>query len=219
MKVINKITLGLVTATLLFVGCNESAVPAKNETVKPTITEDSLGLRKTTLYNESVNPHGTSYSKEYAGSGYKIKRAFQDAPPMIPHDTEGMLPITIQDNQCISCHMPDVAESMMATPIPTSHFTNFRPATAIAKSGKITKSGIEVVNTSSESLKNVSIIKEDRLVGARFNCSQCHAPQDTGVIAVKNNFEADYTAKDGADKSTWNGTKLMEGINTFESSK
>jgi len=208
MKVINKITLGLVAATLLLVGCSSDATPTKAEAVKPTISEDSLGLRKTTLYNESVSPHGTSYGKEYAGSGYKIKRAFQDAPPMIPHDTEGMLPITINNNQCIACHDPMVAEGMGATPYPQSHMTNFRPAVSYAEKGE---------NTSSETLAHISIVKEKKLVGARFNCSQCHAPQDTGVLAVPNTFEADFTDKDGASKSTWSGTKLMEGIDTTKS--
>ena len=208
MKVINKITLGLVAATLLLVGCSTDAAPAKAEVVKPTISEDSLGLRKTTLYNEDVNPHGTSYSKEYAGSGYKIERAFQDAPPMIPHDTEGMLPITINDNQCVACHDPMVAESMGAVPFPASHMTDFRPKSSYAVKGE---------NTSSETLANISIVKEKKLVGARFNCTQCHAPQDTGVLAVPNNFEADFTDKNGASKSAWSGTKLMEGIDTTNS--
>jgi cytochrome c-type protein NapB len=209
MKVINKITLGLVAATFLLVGCNENAAPAKKETVKPTIKAESLGLRKDSLFNEDLTPHGTKYSDSYAGSGHKIKRAFQDAPPMIPHDTEGMLPITIKNNQCIACHAPEVASSMGATPYPASHMTNFRPKSYAVKGE----------NTSSENLAHIAIKKESKLVGARFNCSQCHAPQSTGDLAVANNFEADFTSKDGASKSSWNGTKLMEGINTYESSK
>ena len=209
MRVINKITLGLVAATLLFVGCNESAAPAKTAAVKATISEDSLGLRKGTLYNENINPHGTSYSTNFAGSGKKFKRAFQDAPPMIPHDTTGMLPIKINDNQCVGCHMPDVAAGVGATAIPPSHFTNFRPK-SIAIKGE---------NTSSESLANVSIKKESHLVGARFNCSQCHAPQDTGALAVENNFQPDYIDADGASKSRWNGSRMLEGLNTMESVK
>lgn len=209
MKTISKITLGLATATLLFVGCADNASPAGSESVKATVTEDSLSLRKTTLYNEGVKPHGTSYGKDAAGSSHKIKRAFQDAPPMIPHDTEGMLPITINNNQCIACHDPAVAKDMGATPYPASHMTNFRPQSYALKGE----------NTSSETLANISIKKENTLVGARFNCSQCHAPQDTGVLAVKNNFEADYTSENGASASSWSGTKLMEGIDTYDASK
>jgi len=209
MKIISKLTIGLATAAVLFVGCGNDATPAKSEVVKPTISEESLGLRKTTLNNEAVAPAKTSYGKSVAGSGYKIKRAFQDAPPMIPHDTEGMLPIKIGDNQCIACHAPAVAKDMGATPYPPSHMTNFRP-----KSHAI---GGE--NTSSEKLANISIKKEGKLVGARYNCSQCHAPQSDTPLAVENNFKPEYTSKDGASKSSWNGTKLMEGINTYESSK
>jgi cytochrome c-type protein NapB len=210
MKVINKITLGLVAATLLFVGCNENATPAKSEVVKPTISEDKLGLRKTTLYNEDVKPHGTSYGKEYAGSGYKIKRAFQDAPPMIPHDVTGMIPVKINDNQCISCHDPVVAKDMGATPYPPSHMTNFRPQSSYAIKGE---------NTSSETLSHISIKEEKKLVGARFNCTQCHAPQDTGVLAVPNNFKPDYIDPDGASKSRWNGDRMLEGLNTSGATK
>jgi cytochrome c-type protein NapB len=211
MKAMSMLTLGLATAALLFVGCSDKAAPAASgmSQAKPTISEDSLGLRKTTLYNEDVKPAKTAYGTSTAGSGYKIERAFQDAPPMIPHDTTGMLPITIKNNQCISCHDPMVAESMGATPYPPSHMTNFRPKSYAVKGE----------NTSSEKLAHISIQKEGKLVGARFNCSQCHAPQSTGDLAVANNFVPDYTSKDGASKSSWNGTKLMEGINTYDASK
>jgi len=207
MKTMSKITIGLIAATLLFVGCNESATPAGSNGVGKTVTEESLGLRKTDLYSEKSETFGdqAKYNKSFAGSGYKIKRAFQDAPPMIPHDTEGMLPIKISDNQCIGCHMPEVASSMGATPIPSSHFTNFRPSSSYAIKGE---------NTSDGTLSHISIKKESKLVGARFNCSQCHAPQSGDALAVENTFEADFTSADGASRSSWSGTKLMEGIDT-----
>jgi cytochrome c-type protein NapB len=220
MKIINKITLGLVAATLLLVGCNESATPAKKEVVKPTITAESLSLRKSTLNNENLKPHGTKYSENYAGSGHKFERAFQDAPPMIPHDVTGLIPIKIGDNQCLGCHMPEVASSMGATPIPPSHFMDFRPVTTIAKDGEVEKNGHVIKNTSSETLSNVSIKStHGKLYGGRYNCTQCHAPQDTGALAVPNTFEPDYANKDGASKSRWDGDRLMEGIDTYDSSK
>jgi cytochrome c-type protein NapB len=206
MKTISKITIGLATAALLFVGCGDTATPTASETVKPTISEESLGLRKTNLYEETAETEGdaTHYGKSAAGSGYKIKRAFQDAPPMIPHDVEGMLPIKITDNQCIACHDPAVAKDMGATPYPSSHMINFRPSGSYAIKGE---------NTSDGTLKHISIKKVNKLVGARFNCSQCHAPQ-ADAPAPKNNFEADYTSADGASRSSWSGAKLMEGIDT-----
>jgi len=217
MRLISKVTVGLFTATLLFVGCGNDAKPTTQETVKPTISEESLGLRKTNLYAEGkeTKGHQANYSTAPASTSTKIKRAFQDAPPMIPHDTEGMLPITINDNQCTGCHMPEVAGSMGATPLPSSHFTNFRPATAIADNGVMTKNGKVLKNTTSETREDISIKSTgDKLAGARFNCSQCHAPQSGDDLAVKNTFEPDYTKKDGASASSWSGTKLMEGLDT-----
>ena len=95
MKTISKITLGITVASAIFIsGCN-STDASKPIVAKASISEESLGLRKTDLYTESTTTGDkTMYGTGYAGSGYKIKRAFQDAPPMIPHDTEGMLPIT-----------------------------------------------------------------------------------------------------------------------------
>jgi cytochrome c-type protein NapB len=199
MKIVSKITLSIAVATsIFFAGCSNGAV-----------SEESLGLRKTNLYTEDAKTTGdlTRYSNVTAGSSKKIARAFQDAPPMIPHDTTGMLPITIRSNQCVSCHEPAVASSMGATPYPPSHMINFRPSSSYAIAG---------INTSSESLANISIKKEDKLQGTRFNCTQCHAEQSMATDAPKNLFKADFTSKDGASKSSWSGTKLMEGIDTVK---
>jgi len=186
--------------------------------VKPTITEESLGLRKVSLYSEDkAQGDTTKYNEEAAGTSKKIERAFQDAPPMIPHSTEGMLPITIKNNMCTSCHMPAVAAAVKATPIPKSHLIDFRPLTDIAKDGKITKNGVSVDNTSTEKMDYVTIKenKEEKLVGARFNCTLCHAPQSKGD-APANNFKAEFTTKDGATKSSWSGSNLTEGLDTLK---
>jgi len=208
MKTIMKISLSMVAGSVLFfTGCNNA--PEKATEVKPTklVSEESLGLRKVDLYSEEiVKPDTTNYSKEYAGSGKTITRAFQDAPPMIPHDTEGMLPITIDNNQCVGCHMPEIAVGMNATPIPKSHFTDFRPHHKF-DGAKFEKS---VDNMKNE----IAIKQKDTLVNARFNCSQCHAPQSEGQL-VGNTFSPDFTSKDGASKSSWSGSKLTEGLDTI----
>jgi cytochrome c-type protein NapB len=215
MKLINTISLCMLgTATLFFSGCNDAATP-KQEVAKPTISEESLGLRKVDLYSEdTVMPDETKYGKDAATTSKTISRAFQDAPPMIPHDVEGMLPITINNNQCVGCHAPGVAQSMNALPYPASHMTNFRPQTAIAKDGRIAKNGKAVDNTSSDKLSHVSIKNLGKLSGARFNCSQCHAPQSQ-MEAPANTFEPDFITKDGAKKSAWKGSSLTDGLNTL----
>ena len=217
MKVLNKIALGLAASSLLFtVGCVANNTSDTTATAKTTakvdlsksVSEESLGLRKTNLYVEAAETKGaeTKYRKSYAGSGQKINRAFQDAPPMIPHDTEGMLPIKIGNNACTGCHMPEVAVSMNATPIPPSHFTNFRPTHNF--DGKLFTKSID--NYKNEK----SIKKTDKLQGARYNCSQCHAPQSEGDLAVENTFTPEYTTPDGASKSHWDGSAFEYGLDT-----
>jgi len=217
MKILTKITIGLATASLLLVGCNgsnEQTAADSQAHVKPIIDESQLGYRGTTdLLQEDVVPPAVAYGSAAPGTSKKIPRAFQDAPPMIPHDTEGMLPITKDNNQCIQCHMPEVAASMGATPIPVSHFTNFRPKTKV-KGDKILKNGKAVKNTSSEKLANVSIQKEDKLYAGRYNCSQCHAPQATNMLVDQNEFKPTYTSKDGAHKSSWDESKWLKDIDT-----
>lgn len=217
MKMINKIALSLaVTSTILLTGNNGVAQASGLKSEKKLISEESLGLRKTDLYSENSKTVGekTNYGKKPAGASKEFNRAYQDAPPMIPHDIEGMLPITINNNQCITCHVDSAPYDKTIPSVPVSHMIDFRPKTSIARDGKITKNGKEIDNTSSEELKNVSIKKEGKLIGARFNCSQCHAPQSQDKPLVKNNFKANYTTKDGMHKSHWNGKKFMEGINT-----
>jgi cytochrome c-type protein NapB len=220
MKILTKVTIGLAAATMLLVGCNGANTQTgtqNKENIKPIIDESQLGYRGTTnLLNEDVVPPAVVYHSAAPGTSKKFKRAYQDAPPMIPHDTTGMLPITKDNNQCLMCHMPDVASSMGATPIPISHFTNFRPHTAV-KGDEILKNGKVIKNTSSETQSNVSIKvnkSEQKLYAGRFNCSQCHAPQATNQLVDQNSFKPVYTAPNGSSKSSWNQSKWMKDINT-----
>jgi cytochrome c-type protein NapB len=237
MKTIYKIILSLLVVGFVFAGCDKKQQPAEaeapvetnttstTETAVPeeptavgTVSEASLGLRKTDLYSEQdTSGDATTYGKEAAGASKTIDRAFQDAPPMIPHDVEGMLPIKIGSNMCMDCHMPEVAEAVKATPVPQSHLTDFRPKTGIAKDGRITKNGKAVDNTSSQNMKYVTAKKhKTKLTGARYNCSQCHAPQSKGGNVPENNFKADFQSEDGASRSSLSNEKLMEGIDTLK---
>ena len=140
-------------------------------------------------------------------SGYKIDRAYQNAPPMIPHDVEGMLNITRDNNACIGCHDAAVAESMGATSIPKSHYIDFRP--------KHKLEGDKFVKSADNMKNEVSIKPIDTIANARFNCNACHAPQSTGELAVENTFKADFTRKDGEHKSTWHEV-LTDDLDTLK---
>ena len=163
------------------------------------ISEESLGLRKTDLYSESKTaPAEAKFDAPAPGASKRLPRAYDNAPPMIPHSVEGLLPITAKNNACLGCHMPNVAKSMGATPIPPSHFTNFRPNTKLDKNGQIIKEGKKIKNTSDI---KVVVHKQNKLYQGRFNCSQCHAPQANVKPLVKNNFTPDYRSPEAKKKS------------------
>ena len=163
-----------------------------------SVSEAALGLRKTDLYSESKT-HGAKadYDRPSPGSSTRFERAYKDAPPMIPHSVEGLLPITKMNNQCLGCHLPEVAPAVGSTPIPATHFTNYRPITEL-KDGEVVKEG-KIVG---KELKNVSDIKiakakkSDKLYQGRFNCTQCHAPQSKMKTAVANTFRPDFGSDD-----------------------
>jgi cytochrome c-type protein NapB len=182
-----------------YIDLNEHAsddVRIENEDLgnRKTVSEKSLGLRKTDLYTESKTKGAKAdYDRPAPGTSTRFKRAYRDAPPMIPHSVEGLLPITKMNNQCLGCHMPEVAPAVGSTPIPPTHFTNYRPHTVLKK-GEVLKEG-QIVG---KDLKNSSDIilakakKSDTLYQGRFNCTQCHAPQSKMKTSVANTFRPDY---------------------------
>jgi len=198
MKLINSIALSLAAAsTVFFIGC--AADTAK------VVPESELGYGSVSLDDDSVEgTPGTHYSTVAPGKSKRIKRAFQDAPPMIPHSVDGMLPIKQGNNQCITCHVDSAPYDKTIPSVPVSHFTNFRPSSK----------AVGGINTSSESLKNVSIKKINHLYKGRFNCSQCHAPQSTAANFRGSKFQPEFTSKGGEFKSSWNESKFMEDIDT-----
>ena len=212
MKLINSIALSLAAASVLFLtGCSNDTATAKpvekQAKVIKTVSESSLGYGSVSLDDDNAETTPEiKYSSAAPGTSKRIKRAFQDAPPMIPHSVDGMLPITKTNNQCITCHVDSAPYDKSIPSVPVSHMTNFRPTSSIA---------IKHGNTSSEKLANVSIKKLNHLYQGRYNCSQCHAPQAQNVkLITDSKFQPEYTSKDGAFKSSWNDTKFMEGIDT-----
>jgi len=181
---------------------------------KKEVEENELGLRKDGLYDENLKPVSAKFDAPAPGSAKKFARSYVNAPPLIPHSVEGLLPITMKNNQCLGCHMPDVAKSVGATAIPPSHFMNYRPTTEY-KNGELVKEGKTVSphgnigNTS-----DIKLAKAKKLKGlyqGRFNCSQCHVPQANVKPLVKNNFRPDF--KDDSLKAKSNLDKVIdEGV-------
>jgi cytochrome c-type protein NapB len=191
-------TAAVAAATVIDINakaCDAKRLDKEDLGNKKVVTESTLGLRKSDLYSEdTAEPVAGDFSRPAPGASTKFERAFVNAPPMIPHSVEGLLPITQGNNQCLGCHMPDVAKGVGATAIPKSHFTNYRPETVL-KNGEFVKEG-KVVGLKSD-IGNTSDIKiakakhTDGLYQGRFNCSQCHAPQAKIDTVVGNTFRSD----------------------------
>ena len=76
----------------------------------------------------------------------------------------GLIPITADNNMCVTCHMPEVAKDVGATPIPKSHLYSIRNKKDL----------------------------EGKLSDDRFNCTTCHVPQANVETKFKNNFKPEY---------------------------
>lgn len=144
------------------------------EAQKKTYTEEELGLRKETLYDESTEmPARGEPVKKEPGESDKFERAFENSPPLIPHDITGMLPIAQTENICMGCHMPEEAGATGATPIPGSHFVDL---------------------DTGQDLRG-------KLDGNRYNCMQCHVIQVTIAPPVKNLFKGEFRDDKGKYRS------------------
>ncbi len=165
---------------------------------KKVVKEEDLGLRKSGLSGVMDLPQ-VKYDRPAPGAAPRFERSYVNAPPLIPHSIEGFVPITMKNNACLGCHMPDVAKGVGATPIPESHFTDFRPSTKLDKKGNIVKDGKVVGNCTD--VKVAKFKKLKKLNPARYNCTQCHVPQANVKPLVGNTFKPDFKNKEQMKKS------------------
>jgi nitrate reductase (cytochrome), electron transfer subunit len=125
------------------------------------VPDDAIGLSKTSVY-DVPSPDVVEYSSVDAGSvGKRSERSYMTAPPMIPHTTKDMVPITLEMNLCRDCHVQPGLIGQKLTkgtpvPAPVSHYTD---------------------------------VKAGELYMGRYNCTQCHAPQAKVNVLVKSTFK------------------------------
>ncbi|MBM4181386.1 MAG: nitrate reductase cytochrome c-type subunit [Betaproteobacteria bacterium] len=125
------------------------------------IPDDAIGLSKTSVY-DVPDPEVVVYGSADAGTvGKRADRSYWTAPPMIPHTTKDMVPITRDTNLCKDCHVQPALIGQkivkgLPVPAPVSHYAN---------------------------------VKEGQLYMGRWNCTQCHAPQAKVKNLVNNNFK------------------------------
>lgn len=172
------LTILLVALSLFFVACDKKKKP---------VSDAEIGLRKSSVENESaVNlALDFNYTTVQPGESASLiqERSFENAPPLIPHAIEDMLPITKDSNMCLSCHIKELAADMNTLPAPASHYFDMQ---ANKPTG-------------------------DVVSNERFNCDQCHVPQTDAVPLVANNFQAVFQGEDSKKKSDLFET-LNEGV-------
>lgn len=152
-----------------------------------SVSDSEIGLRKHSLEDEkSLEIKNFTYSDKEAGEAKKFERAFLNAPPQIPHNVEDFLPITQDNNMCLSCHDLGADNERVklsdeeATPMPASHYYDLRNEK-----------------------------KLDAISQARYNCVQCHAPQANIDSGIKNIFKPDF----GKDELGKHRSNLLDVIN------
>ncbi|WP_298945861.1 nitrate reductase cytochrome c-type subunit [uncultured Campylobacter sp.] len=176
-----RILAGLACAVLVFLGYAEAKeeqkisssvqtqkVEQKNKSKLADSKEakdlNILRSANDVMDEEEVKLVDINWTKPAAGEAQRYERSFENAPPMIPHDLEGLIPITADNNMCVSCHMPEVAKDVGATPIPKSHLYSIRNKKDL----------------------------DGKLSDDRFNCTTCHVPQANVEAKFKNNFKPEY---------------------------
>ncbi len=192
-----RILAGLACAILIFSGCAEakeeqksssSAQTQKTEQIKTNSDKkekvklkdgkDAKDLNILRAANDVIDEDDIkladiNWTKPAAGESKRYDRSFENAPPLIPHDLEGLIPITADNNMCVSCHMPEVAKDVGATPIPKSHLYSIRNKKDL----------------------------EGKLSDDRFNCTTCHVPQANVEAKFKNNFKPEYRDANSTSRS------------------
>jgi cytochrome c-type protein NapB len=113
-----------------------------------------------------------TYAETEPGESALLARAFEGAPPQIPHTVEDMLPILPGENECMECHHPENVLSEDEKPLPESHFEN----------------AIMVAGGTGDPLawKVSGYRKGEDVAGSRYNCSMCHTPQAMNVRTPRN---------------------------------
>jgi cytochrome c-type protein NapB len=165
---------------------------ACNQAKEKKIDEAQLGFIDADLHSDETNfKMKANFNEDKPEVGVTIERSFENAPPMIPHTTAGFFPIKMDNNICLSCHMPDKVEESGAREISKTHFQTWRPQMDV-------KDGV-YSNPKEDDKVYVKEVKD--LNTAYYNCSQCHAPQADVSIDIKNLFTREFREQFGIKES------------------
>ncbi|HET8577335.1 MAG TPA: nitrate reductase cytochrome c-type subunit, partial [Methylomirabilota bacterium] len=124
------------------------------------VPDASQGLAKGSVFDVPTPP-GAKPNDSNPGEGPLEPRPYAIAPPRIPHAVDAFLPITPKQNACVDCHAVKEKTRGGPTPIPPSHYTDYR--TAPDRVGS-------------------------HIVGARSVCVSCHVAKTDAPSLAENRF-------------------------------
>ncbi|HEX9289280.1 MAG TPA: nitrate reductase cytochrome c-type subunit [Anaeromyxobacteraceae bacterium] len=134
--------------------------PAAPAPAAAPIPDSALGLSKTSVFDAPAPPR-VKPNDSAPGELPVLTRPYAGAPPRVPHDLESFLPITPRSNACADCHSVAEKEPGQPTPMPASHYVD---------------------------LRNAPGQRGDKVAGARWVCTACHAPLTDAKPLVGNAF-------------------------------
>jgi cytochrome c-type protein NapB len=124
----------------------------------PAAAQQPTSMRGAQVDAVDKAPTDLQYQGKKPGLQDKVARTFEGQPPVIPHALANFDEITLEENQCMSCHSAAKYQEKKAPKVGDSHF--------IDREGK--------------KLPDISM--------ARHNCTQCHVPQVDAPPLVANDF-------------------------------
>jgi cytochrome c-type protein NapB len=138
-----------------------AVIVAACATSKP-VADNEMGLSKTSVF-EDPSPSVFDYPKTEPSAATALPRAWNSAPPQVPHKIDAFVPITTNKNMCVTCHdKPSLIGKKtkgIPTSMPESHYDTVE--------GKLARNN------------------------GRHVCTQCHTPQANVAELVGNTFKTD----------------------------
>jgi len=148
-------------AALLAAGCaNTNPGPATAPRAAPSTPDTGLGLVTGSVFDVPTPP-AVKANESGPGEQPVLPRPYALAPPRVPHAVADFLPITRTQNACVDCHAVTERKKGEPTPLPPSHYTDYRHAPD--RVGR-------------------------QPAGARHVCVSCHVPKTDAPDLVENRF-------------------------------
>lgn len=155
-----KTTVILFLAVVSAAGCGGAATMRAGSPPPRPIADSELGLSKGSVFDVPTPPP-VKANDSGPGEGPLLPRPYVIAPPRIPHAAAAFLPITQTQNACVDCHATKERKPGDPTPMPPSHYVDYRNAP--------TQAGSQVA-------------------GARYVCVSCHTVKTDAPSLVENLF-------------------------------